>query len=147
MRKQARAIGVAAAIALAVLSLAEISGVTQACSLDIRTRRARGTVSKERGELFTATITFRNTGRTRGLWSVAVTFEGDVWYWRGNQTTLDLNPGKECAVSWEGRVPENAEVGSVARLVVYYNDSFVALDWWIHVISSETLEIVRSTVT
>lgn len=146
MRRQARVMGIAVAVALTFLTMAEISGSTRACSLGMRTECGGRTLEKKRGESFTARITFRNTGVARGLWRVAVTFEGDDWNWEGDQTTLGLRPGKENTLSWGGYVPEHAETGSVARLVVYYNDSFVALDWWIHVISGEALEIVRSKV-
>jgi hypothetical protein len=44
-------------------------------------------------------------------------------------------------LTWEGTVPANASVGSVARRVVYYNDSFQALDWWIHVAPGAGLSI------
>ncbi len=147
MRNQARAMGVAAAIALLLLSTVEISGSTLACPLDVATGSGGGTVEKRRGESFTTSVTLRNTGTTRRSWNVAVAFEGNVWNWEGNQRTLDLRPGKQQSLSWEGCVPEEAEVGSVARLVVYYDDSCAALDWWILVVSGETLEIVQSTVS
>ena len=49
-------------------------------------------------------------------------------------------------LTWGGTVQANASVGSVARLVVYYNDSFQALDWWIHVVPGAELSITSSTV-
>jgi hypothetical protein len=34
----------------------------------------------------------------------------------------------------------------MARLIVYYDNSFVPLDWWIHVVPSAELAITSSTL-
>jgi hypothetical protein len=47
---------------------------------------------------------------------------------------------------WSGVVPINATLGSVARLVVYYEDSYKALDWWIRVVPGAELTIQSSAV-
>jgi len=43
-------------------------------------------------------------------------------------------------------VPCDAPVDSLARLIVYYNDSFTPLNWWIHVVSNAELTITSSSV-
>jgi len=105
-----------------------------------------GVVDKTPSEAFTAKITFKNTGKTEGTWSVNVAFEGEKWTWSGTPQELTLKPYKSKALTWNGEVPSDAPVDSVARLIVYYNDSFAALDWWIHVISGAELTITASTV-
>jgi hypothetical protein len=49
-------------------------------------------------------------------------------------------------LTWSGNTPEDAPIDSTARLIVYYNDSFVPLDWWIHIVSGSELTITFSTV-
>ncbi|NWF87495.1 hypothetical protein HXY32_06790 [Candidatus Bathyarchaeota archaeon] len=105
-----------------------------------------GIVDKTPSEAFKVKIVFKNTGKTEGTWSVNIAFEGEVWTWSGTPQTLTLKPSKTKALTWNGTVPSNAPIDSVARLIVYYNDSFTALDWWIHVISSAELTITSSTV-
>ena len=103
-------------------------------------------VDKTAGDTFTVKITFKNTGKTTGNWSVNIAFEGDSWSQIGTPQNLVLQPGKTVTLTWNGTVPLNATVDSVARLVVYYDDSFKALNWWIHVVPGAELYIKSSTV-
>ena len=94
----------------------------------------------------TVKITFNNTGTSNGSWSVNIAFEGNSWSWNGTPQTLTLTPGSTKTLVWNGTVPGTAPINSIARLVVYYDDSFKPLDWWIHVVSSAKLAITSSTV-
>ena len=105
-----------------------------------------GIVDKTPGQAFTVEITFKNTGRTNGTWSVNVAFEGEKWTWTGTPQNLTLKPDKDRTLIWQGEVPTNATIDSVARLIVYYDDSFSALNWWIHVVPAANLAITSSTV-
>jgi hypothetical protein len=106
----------------------------------------KGVVDKAQGEGFTAKITFKNTGEAKGNWSINVVFEGESWSWKGTPQNLTLNAGSAKTLVWEGAVPVNAPLNSVARLVVYYDDSFKALDWWIHVVPGAELTVQSSMV-
>ena len=105
-----------------------------------------GVVNKAAGDEFTVKITFKNTGSAKGNWSVNIAFEDEVWSQTGIAQNLVLNPGETETLTWTGVVPANATVDSVARLVVYYNDSFKALNWWIHVVPGAELFIKSSSV-
>jgi hypothetical protein len=105
-----------------------------------------GVVPKAPGDDFTVKITFKNTGKTEGDWSVTVVFEGESWVWKGSSQNLTLDAGNTKTLTWTGLVPDNATINSVARLVVYYGDSFKTLDWWIRVIPSAELSIQSSSV-
>jgi uncharacterized surface anchored protein len=105
-----------------------------------------GVVDKAAGDEFTVKITFKNIGSTEGNWSVNIAFEDEVWSQTGTTQNLVLNPGETETLIWIGVVPDNATVDSIARLVVYYNDSFKALNWWIHVIPGAELSIRSSSV-
>ena len=106
-----------------------------------------GVVEKARGDAFTVTITFQNTGRAEGNWSVNVVFEGDSWSWKGTPKNVTLDADAKKTLIWNGSVPTNATINSVARLVVYYEDSFKTLDWWIRVVPAAELTIKTSNVT
>jgi len=105
-----------------------------------------GVVDKTAGETFTIEIGFKNTGSTEGSWSVNVAFEGDNWNWGGTSQNLTLKPDKARTLTWNGSVPANAVTDSVARLIVYYDDYSMALNWWIHVVPATELTITSSTV-
>ena len=105
-----------------------------------------GVVDKAAGDDFTVTITFKNTGKTEGTWSVNIAFEDEVWSQVGTPQNLTLAAGETETLTWNGVVPANATVGSVARLVVYYDDGFKALNWWIHVVPGAELTIKSSSV-
>ena len=105
-----------------------------------------GVVDKAAGDDFTVTITFENTGKTDGNWSVNIAFEDEVWSQVGIAQNLVLEPGETKTLTWNGVVPANATLDSVARLVVYYDDGFKALNWWIHVVPGAELTIKSSSV-
>ncbi|TRO43681.1 hypothetical protein E2P42_02130 [Candidatus Bathyarchaeota archaeon] len=109
--------------------------------------KEEGVVKKTSGNAFTVTITFQNTGNAEGSWSVNVVFEGDSWSWKGTAKTLTLDANEKKTLTWNGVMPANATVNSVARLVVYYDDSFEALDWWIQVVPAAELTIKSSSIT
>jgi hypothetical protein len=103
-------------------------------------------VDKTPCESFTVKITFKNTGKTEGTWSVNIDFEGETWSWSGTPKTLTLKPCHKKTLTWNGNVPEDAPIDSVARLIVYYDNSFEPLNWWIHVTDGAELTITSSTV-
>jgi len=105
-----------------------------------------GVVDKASCEAFTVKITLKNTGKTEGTWSVNIAFEDEAWSWSGTPKTLTLKPCHKKTLTWNGNVPEDAPIDSMARLIVYYDDSFEPLDWWIHVIDGAELTITSSTV-
>jgi len=105
-----------------------------------------GVVDKAQCEAFTVEITFKNIGKTEGTWSVNIAFEGESWTWSGTPQTLTLKPCSTKTLKWNGTVPCDAPIDSIARLIVYYDDSFTRLDWWIHVVPGAELAITSSTV-
>ena len=105
-----------------------------------------GIVDKAPCESFKVKIAFKNTGKTEGTWSINIAFEGESWSWSGTAQWLTLKPCKTKTLTWEGTVPCDAPVDSLARLIVYYNDSFTPLNWWIHVVSNAELTITSSSV-
>jgi len=105
-----------------------------------------GVVDKTPCEAFTVKITFKNTGKSEGTWSVNIAFEGESWTWSETPQTLTLKPCKTKTLTWNGSVPCDAPIDSVARLIVYYDNSFTRLDWWIHVVPGAELTITSSTV-
>ncbi|MCK4313465.1 hypothetical protein KAW04_01740 [Candidatus Bathyarchaeota archaeon] len=105
-----------------------------------------GVVDKTPCEIFTVTITFKNTGKTEGSWSINIAFEDEAWSWSGTPQTLTLKRCHKKTLTWTGTVPEDAPIGSVARLIVYFDDSFEPLGWWIHVIDGAELTITSSMV-
>lgn len=128
------------AVAFSAVGLNNQSFTSLACEAE------GGVVDKMPCEAFKVKIVFKNTGETEGSWSVNVAFEGEAWTWSGAPQTLTLKSSKTKTVTWNGTVPCDAPLDSVARLIVYYNDSFTALNWWIHVISGAELTITSSTV-
>jgi hypothetical protein len=131
---------------LATLSITYLFGPSKGASLDFDVL-CSGTVDKKPGESFTVKITFKNKGTTEGTWNTTVTFEGDYWIWKGEKKELALEPDNKETLKWQGDVPANAEVDSIARLIVYYDGDYVALNWWIHVISGAELCVVDSKVS
>jgi len=105
-----------------------------------------GVVDKAPCEGFIVKIVFKNTGKTNGTWSVNIAFEGEKWTWSGTPQTLTLKPCHTKTLTWNGTVPCDAPIDSITRLIVYYNNSFVKLDWWIHVVPKAELTITSSTV-
>jgi len=105
-----------------------------------------GVVDKTPCEDFIVKIRFKNTGKTEGTWSVNIAFEGEAWIWSGTPKTLTLQPCEKETLTWDGVVLEDAPIDSMARLIVYYDNSFVPLDWWIHVVDGAELTITSSVV-
>ena len=105
-----------------------------------------GVVDKNPGDAFTVTIQFQNTGTSQATWTVNVVFEGQSWTWKGTAKTLTLDANEKKSLVWNGNVPANAAANSVARLVVYYGDSFKVLNWWIEVTPNAVLSIQSSNV-
>lgn len=105
-----------------------------------------GVVDKTPCEGFTVRIAFKNTGKTEGTWPVNIAFEDEAWTWSGTSKTLTLKPCHKETLTWNGDVPEDASIDSMARLIVYYDGSFEPLNWWIHVIDGAELTITSSTV-
>ena len=103
-------------------------------------------VEKVQGEIFTVEIGFKNTGKKEGRWNISIVFEGEHWFQIGNSQYLELEPSEEKIVSWTGIVPTDAPIDSVARLVVYFEDSFKPLNWWIYVVPGAELTIKSSCV-
>jgi len=104
------------------------------------------TVDKAVGDAFTVKLEFTNTGKTTGTWSINIAFEDSSWSQVGTPQNLTLTPGQTETLVWDGIVPPEATVGSVARLVVYYDDSCAPLNWWIHVVPGAELSIKSSIV-
>jgi hypothetical protein len=137
----------AALILMVVLLIVVVNfSVTNASNSLTFAHSEDGVVDKAQGDAFTVKITFKNTGKTEGNWSVNIAFEGESWSRVGTPQNLTLKPGSTKTLMWNGTVPVNATINSVARLVVYYNDSFKALDWWIHVVPGAELTITSSSV-
>jgi len=132
-------------IAILLILVASFSATSTGASLSFAHEPNR-VVDKTPNAAFTVKITFKNTGTSSGSWSVNIAFEGDSWSWKGAPQTLALTPDSTNTLSWGGTVPGNAPINSMARLVVYYNDSIKALDWWIHVASGAELTITSSSV-
>jgi hypothetical protein len=106
----------------------------------------KGVVDKTPCEAFVVNIYFKNTGQSAGAWHVNIAFESELWTWSGTPQNLTLESNQRKTLTWNGTVPRDAPIGSVARLIVYYNDSFTALNWWIHVVPNAELTITSSTV-
>ncbi|UCE96197.1 MAG: hypothetical protein JSV51_00890 [Candidatus Bathyarchaeota archaeon] len=147
MKKKVFVIAIIVLISLGMLaSICLLKPTQAACPLGMETT-CLGTIDKEPDEFFEIKITFRNNGERKGTWEIAVTFEGDDWTWKGEKKLLVLNPGKKKTLRWEGEVPEVAAADSIARLIVYYDNMFVAMNWWIHVTDEAELCIVDSEVS
>jgi len=133
-------------IALLVLAAVNFSVTDISSSLAFANSQADGIVDKIAGEAFTVKITFKNIGKTAGSWSVNIAFEDNSWSQVGTPQNLVLQPGETATLTWNGTVPANATINSMARLVVYYDDSFKALNWWIRVVPGAELYIKSSCV-
>ncbi len=104
-------------------------------------------MKKRLGESFEVEITFKNKGTREGSWRIAVAFESEAWNWAGEQRDLALEPDERETLTWEGIMPDDAIVDSVARLIVYFDNEFEALNWWIQVLPGAELAIVDSRVS
>ncbi len=142
----AKRYGVLLLVAVLVVVIVNFSVSDTGDSLVFAYNQDCSTVDKAAGDAFTVKIAFKNTGKTEGTWSINIAFEDSSWSQVGTPQNLTLAPGETETLVWEGVVPANATVDSVARLVVYYNDSFKALNWWIHVVPGAELSIKSSIV-
>jgi hypothetical protein len=133
-------------IVAVLVAMAGFSNVGVGSQLACYPPSSSGVVDKIPGGAFVVEISFKNTGATNGTWSVNVAFEGEKWSWVGTAQTLKLKPSDKKTLTWNGTVPEDAPIDSVARLIVYYGNSFVPLDWWVHVVPAAELTITSSTV-
>jgi cytochrome c oxidase assembly protein Cox11 len=145
MRKRYALLSLAAAMLIVMVGFLAV-GSDPAQSLACFACGSGGVVDKAQSEAFTVKITFKNTGKIEGTWFVNIAFEGEKWTWTGTAQTLTLKPYKTKTLTWNGTVPSDAPTDSVARLIVYYDNSFVPLDWWIHVIPGAELAIASSSV-
>jgi hypothetical protein len=132
--------------AVLVFAVVNLSVTDVSNSLTFAHNQKDGVVDKAPGEAFTVKITFKNIGKTEGNWSINIAFEDNCWSQVGTPQNLVLEPGETATLTWDGIVPVNATINSMARLVVYYDDSFKALNWWIHVVPGAELCIKSSTV-
>lgn len=144
MKKRYALSSLAASVLIIIVGFSAVGSEKQ--SLACLACGGGGVVDKAPGEAFKVKITFKNSGKTEGTWSVNVAFEGELWTWSGTPQNLSLKPCRRKTLTWNGSVPEDAPVGSVGRLLVYYDDSFEALDWWIQVIDGAELTITSSAV-
>ncbi len=103
-------------------------------------------VKKAPDETFIVMLSFKNTGVSERSWSVNIAFESEAWTWSGAPQDLTLKTCHTKTLTWTGRVPKNAPIDSTSRLIVYYDSSFEALDWWILVVEDARLEITSSIV-
>lgn len=110
------------------------------------TEKRKEVVEKVQGEAFTVEIGFKNIGKNEGNWNINIVFEGDNWSQEGNSQDIELEPHEGKTLSWTGIVPVDAPINTLARLVIYYEDSFEALNWWIHVVPRAKLTITSSFV-
>ncbi len=133
-------------VALLVAGIVNISVSDTGDSLVLAHNQQDCVVDKAAGDDFTVKITFQNIGKTEGTWSTNIAFEAEFWSQVGAPQNLTLDPGQTKTLTWNGVVPAEATVGSMARLVVYYNDSFRALNRWIHVVPGAELTIKSSSI-
>lgn len=103
-------------------------------------------VKKAPNETFIVMLSFENTGVSEGSWSVNVAFESEAWTWSGAPQDLTLKTCHTKTLTWTGRVPKDAPLNSLSRLIVYYDNSLEALDWWILVVEGAKLGITSSMV-
>jgi hypothetical protein len=135
------------AVAVALFFTLSTPTTTKAV-LNVQCEPVTNVVDKRQGEAFTVKVTFKNTGDTTGTWNVNVSFEGESnWSWKGTPQMLTLKSSKTAALIWIGSVPENATVGSMARLIVYFDGEFTPQNWWIHVLLGAELKITSSEVS
>lgn len=131
--------------ALILLVLINLSFTNANDILEVQGKPKR-VIEKNQGEEFTVDIEFKNIGKNRGSWNINIAFEGDYWSQKGISQNIELDPDEEKKLIWKGTIPNDAPVHTLARLVVYYDDTFIALNWWIHVIPGAELTITSSSV-
>lgn len=141
-----RITSLAVTFAVVIIAISVLVTRPNEASLTCLACEGSGVVDKAQGETFTVKVTFKNVGKNEGTWTVNVAFEGEEWSWSDTPKTLTLKQYHKKTLTWTGNVPSNAPVDTVARLIVYYGDSFAPQDWWIHVTEGAELTITSSTV-
>jgi hypothetical protein len=128
---------------LTLLVLFNLSFTSANDVLEVKEKTGK-VVEKIQGETFTVEIDFKNIGKNDGTWNINIVFEGDYWSQEGVAQNIELKPNEEKKLTWTSNVPNNAPINTLARLVVYYEDSFIALNWWILVTPDAELAITSS---
>ena len=146
MQRKLLAIIIFIMILMSTILITTFFNKTQAAELEVGSK-CRETVDKQPGEEFTVVITFKNKGGSKGEWKISSTFEGEDWIWKGDEKELALNPSETETLTWNGVIPEDAAINSVARLILYYNNDVMPLDWWIRVIPKAELGVIYSNVS
>lgn len=131
--------------ALLLLVLINLSFTNANDILEVQGKPKR-VIEKNQGEEFTVDIEFKNIGKNRGSWNINIVFEGEYWSQKGIPQNIELDPNEEKKLIWKGTIPDDAPIHTLARLVVYYDDTFIALNWWIHVMPGAELTITSSSV-
>ena len=101
-------------------------------------------IDKRRGEKFTITCSFSNTGDAPGTWTVNTVLRGQ-WSWDGTPQTLSLGSGESKTLTWIGTVPNVAHCLS-SQLIIIADSTELKQDWWIHVIG-EALLVVSAAIS
>ena len=102
-------------------------------------------VDKKRGDSFTISCTFTNSGDAAGSWTVNALLSGD-WSWTGTPKSLTLNPGASQTLTWTGTVPTDVAACKSAQLHIQADGSVIAEDWYVHVIG-QALLVVSATIS
>jgi hypothetical protein len=118
--------------------------VSESEPLLARPPSGKGVIDKHLGQEYAVEIAFKNTGTAENMWSVNIDFEAERWSFNGTARTIKLKPDQTKTLVWNGNVPRSAPIDSTVRLVVYYNDSFVPLNWWVHIVSDTEITIISS---
>lgn len=142
----ARKYALAFFIAVLAVVAVHLATTTESSVLTFANNYGEAVINKVPGATYKVSITFKNIGTSEGSWNVNIALEGSAWSQTGTPKVLRLRPGETATLTWNGTVPANAPVDSIARLVVYYDDSFKALNWWIRVVSAAQLSIQASSL-
>jgi hypothetical protein len=78
-------------IAVLVFVVVNLSVTDVSNSLTFAHNQEDGVVDKAPGEAFTVKITFKNTGKAEGNWSVNIAFEDNSWSQVGTPQNLVLS--------------------------------------------------------
>lgn len=131
--------------AVLLIAIVNLSFTNATDALEV-TEKRKEVVEKVQGEAFTVEIGFKNIGKNEGKWNINIVFEGDTWSQEGNSQEIELKPNEGKTLSWTGTIPDDAPINTLARLVIYYEDSFKVLNWWILVVPGAELSITSSCV-
>jgi len=142
----ARKYALAFFIAVLMVAALQLATTTESNVLTFANNYGEAIVNKIPGATYKVSITFKNIGASEGSWNVNIALEGSAWSQTGTPKVLRLRSGETATLTWNGTVPANAPVDSVARPIVYYDDSFKALNWWIRVVSAVQVSIQASSL-